>query len=86
MHLCCPNDLAMLPYLSGYKTRFSLSRITTNNFISPVKLCYKTSFSLPQQSQELDPSYKTDVDFWIVFGSEKFPSYNRRNTVWAILD
>ena len=31
--------------------------------------------------KDLDPSYKTDLDFWDCFGSNKNPSYNRRNTV-----
>ena len=31
--------------------------------------------------KDLDPSLKTDLDFWDCFGSKKTPSYNRRNTV-----
>ena len=31
--------------------------------------------------KDLDPSYKTDLDFWDCFGRKKTPSYKRRNTV-----
>ena len=30
---------------------FSLPTMTTNNYISPMKFCYDTSFNLPKQSQ-----------------------------------
>ena len=29
------------------------------------------SFIFPKQSQDLDPSYKTDLDFLVLFGMEK---------------
>ena len=41
----------MLPYLFGYKTGLSLSRMTTNNQISPMQFCCNTGFILPKQSQ-----------------------------------
>ena len=31
--------------------------------------------------KDLDPTYKTDLDFWDCFGRKKTPSYKRRNTV-----
>ena len=31
--------------------------------------------------KDLDPSDKTDLDFWDCFGRKKTPSYKRRNTV-----
>ena len=31
--------------------------------------------------KDLDPSYKTDLDFWDCFGRKKGPSYKRRNMV-----
>ena len=36
-----------------------------------MKFCYNTSFTLPTQSQHLDPSYKLDLDFWDCFGRKK---------------
>ena len=48
-----------------------LSRMTTNNEIGPTKFCYNTSSTLPKQSQNLDPSFKTDLDFGIVLEGEK---------------
>ena len=54
-----------IPYLFGYKTGVSFSRMTINNKISQKKFCYKTSFTLPKKNpKDLDPSYKTDSDFW----------------------
>ena len=31
--------------------------------------------------KNLDPSYKTGLDFWACFGRGKLPSYKRRDTV-----
>ena len=39
----------------------------TNNYISPMKICYNTSFTLPKQSKNLDPSHKPNLDFWVCF-------------------
>ena len=47
---------------------FCPSRMTSNNFISPMKFCYNTNFTL-------------DLDLWDCFGRKKTPSYNQRNTV-----
>ena len=63
------------------KRGFGLSRISTNNKISPMKFCYDTSFILPKQSQISGSSYKTDLDFLNCFGKKKTPSYDRRNLV-----
>ena len=39
------SETLRIPYLSGYKTgSFSLSRMTTNNWSSPMEFCYNTSF------------------------------------------
>ena len=32
---------------SAVRQGFSLSRMTTNNLISPTKICYNSSFTLP---------------------------------------
>ena len=40
---------------------------------------YNTSFTLPKNPKDLDPSYKMDPDFWDCFGSKKTLSYNHRN-------
>ena len=44
-------DENYIPYLFGYKTGLSLSRISTNNQISPMQFCCYTDFTLPKQSQ-----------------------------------
>ena len=41
----------MLPYFLGYKTGLSLSRMSTNNQISPMQCCCNTGFTLPKQAQ-----------------------------------
>ena len=46
-----------------------------------MKLSYNTNLTLPKQSKDLDPSYKTDLDIWDCFGRKKTLSYNRRNRV-----
>ena len=51
-----------------------------------MKFCYNTNFTL-NNSKDLDPSYKTDLDLWDweLFWKEKTLSYNRRNMV-TLLD
>ena len=44
-----------------------------------MKFCCNTCFTLPKQSQNLDTSYKTDLNFRHCFGRKKIPSYYRRN-------
>ena len=74
-----------LPYLFGYKTGFPLSRLTTNNKISPMKCCCNRLLPFPNNPKDLDASFKMDLDFWDCLGSKKkSPSYNRRNTVHKI--
>ena len=34
-----------------------------------MKFCYNTTFTLPKQ--DLDPSYKMDLDLWDCFGRKK---------------
>ena len=53
---------------SAIKWGFSLSRMTTNNQISPTKFCYNTYLSFLNNYKALDLSYKTDQDFWDCFG------------------
>ena len=40
-----------VPYLFGYKTGLSLSRMSTNNQISPMQFSCYMGFTLPKQSQ-----------------------------------
>ena len=49
---------------SAIRHNFPLSRMTSNKKISPMKLCYHTNCTLPEQS---GPSSKTDLDFWYCF-------------------
>ena len=42
---------SVIPYLFGYKTGLSLSRMSTNNQISPMQFCCNTGSTLPKQSQ-----------------------------------
>ena len=70
----CPHIMkkCILPYLFGYKMGLSQSRMSTNNQISPMQFCFKYGF-LPflNNSKYLDPSDKTDLDFWDCFGRKK---------------
>ena len=49
---------------------FPLSRMTVNNQISPMEFCYNTIPFL-NNPNDLDLSYKTDLDFWDCFGRKK---------------
>ena len=64
---------------------FSLSRRTKNNYISPLKFCYTTSFSLPKQPQRsrsiLQDTFRSR--FLELFWQEKTLSYNQRNMVFS---
>ena len=40
-----------IPYLFDYKMGLSLSRMSTNNQISPMQFCCNTGFTFPKQSQ-----------------------------------
>ena len=44
-----------------------------------MKFCYNMSFTLPKNPEDLDPSYKMDLDFWNCFGRGNTLSYNQRN-------
>ena len=68
---------------SAIRWVFSLSRMSTNNQISPMQFCYTCNTRLPflNNPKDLDPSYKMDLDFWDCFGRTKTPPYRRRNTV-----
>ena len=52
-----------LPYLFAYK-------------MGILVICYMMGFFLPEQSKDLDPSYKMDLDFWVVLEGEKI-TYNQ---------
>ena len=57
--------------------------MTSNNQISPMKF-FAIIPTLPflNNSKDLDPFYKTDLDLWDCFGRKKTLSYNRRNAVF----
>ena len=42
---------------------FRLCRMT-GNYTSPINLCYNTILTFLNNPKDLDPSYKTDLDFW----------------------
>ena len=44
----------------------------------------KTEFAIQNNPENLDPSYKTGLDFWNCFGRGKPSFYNRRNTVYYV--
>ena len=44
-------DRNTIPYILAIRQGFSPSRMTTNNLISPMKFCYNTNCTLPQQTQ-----------------------------------
>ena len=69
-----------------------------NNEIIFKKFCPKVGFSFTKQYkisrfvlsfqnnfENLDPSYRIDLVFWIVLEETKTPSYNRINSVPFIL-
>ena len=62
---------------------FPLSKMTTNNYISPIKLCVIDVHVLPFLNipKDLDPSYKTYLDCWDCFVRKKTLSYSPRNMV-----
>ena len=72
------------PIYSAIRRGFPLSRMSTNNKISPLQFCCNTSLPILNNPKCLDLSYKTDLDFWNCFGRKITPSYNRRNTVWHV--
>ena len=36
-----------------------------------MKSCYNTNYPFLNNTKDLDPSYKTDLDLWCCFGSKK---------------
>ena len=47
------------------KQHFPFSKMTTNSLNQTQEiLLHKTWFSLPKQSQKIEPSYKPDSEFW----------------------
>ena len=60
---------------------FPLSRMTKNNLISSMKLYYNTSSPFLSNLKDLDPSYKTDLDYWGRFRRKNTPPYSPVNTV-----
>ena len=61
----------LLPYLFGYKKAFSLSRMTTTKYFSPMKFCYNTSFILPKQSQRAKSFLEDGCEILGLFWKEK---------------
>ena len=53
-----------------------------------MKFCYNVHLFLPEQSKDLDPSYKMDLDFWECFGffqnnhKDLDPSYKMDLDFW----
>ena len=59
-----------------------LSRMTTNIWISPMKIALIWVLPFLNNPKDLDPSYKMDLDLSDCFErKKKIPSYNRRNKV-----
>ena len=56
---------------SAIRQGLSLCRMTTSNYTSSMNLCYNTILTVPNNPKDLDPSYKTDLDFWDCFGRKK---------------
>ena len=46
-----------------------------------MKFCCYTSFTFLNNPNDLDPSYKMDLDFWDCFEGKKILSYNQKNMV-----
>ena len=63
---------------------FRLSRMTSNNLISPMKFCYNTNSTLPKQCQSSRSVLQDGSRTFGLFWKEKNPSYNRRNTVHEV--
>ena len=59
------------PYLFGFKTGLSLSRMSTNNQISRMQFCCNTGLPFLKNPKDLDLSDKMDLDFWDCFGRKK---------------
>ena len=51
--------------------RHLIYRVVNDVLVSfPCLFCYTPVDALPKESQNQDPSYKTDLDFWVCFGKE----------------
>ena len=61
----------LIPYLFGYKTGLSLSRMSTNNQIGPMQFCCNTGFTLPKQSQRSRSVLEDGSRFLGLFWKEK---------------
>ena len=53
--------------------------MTPITYINLIEFCYKTEFSFQKSPETLDPSHKTEQDFWDQFEWVKPRSYNLRN-------
>ena len=70
--LNCPNSVMELQHknLEFFKTVFKLCIVVTSEI--PYFFGYKTeSFSFQNNSKNLDPSYKMDLDLWDCLGRPK---------------
>ena len=67
LHMNSQTVTVLLVYLFGYKMWFSLSVKYPKyvNELCAIQPLYRLLY-LPKQSQILDPSYKMDLDFWVV--------------------
>ena len=63
---------------------FCSSRMTSNNYISPMKFCNNTNFTLPKQSQRSRSVLQDRSRSLRLFWKEKTLSYNRINTVLSL--
>ena len=64
---------------------FRPSRMTSNNLISPMKFCYNTNSTLPKQCQSSRSVLQDGSRTFGLFWKEKTPSYNRRNTLYCLM-
>ena len=79
--------MIFLPYLFGYETGFFPS-LEWLQITKSVLWNFAIIRVLPFQNnaKDLDPSYKMDLDFWIVLEGKKTSSYNRRYTVFYFVE
>ena len=62
---------------SSIRRGFPLSRMSPNNQISPVQFGVIQVLPFLSNLNDLDPSFKMDLDFWDCFERKKMLSYER---------
>ena len=74
------NNWALIVYHTYLAIRqgFPLSRMNTDNYISPMEFCWKKQV-LPflNNPKDLDKSYRMDLDFWDHSGMKKICLINK---------